>query len=130
MRKFHLSLAALTFGAFGLTGLYMHFVLDHLRELDLALRAFYRSRHIYILLAALLHAGLGAYIRPAINLRWLQFAGSAFVTASTLALIVAFFVESTTPNLRSPVSTLAIYSLTFGSLCHVLSGLRNQRPMD
>lgn len=130
MRNFHLSVALLTFGAFGLTGLYMHFALDHLRELELAQRAFYRSRHIYILLAALIHGGLGAYVRPAVGLRWLQLVGSALITASTLALVVAFFVEPTAPNLRSLVSSLAIYSLTLGTLCHVFCGLRTRRPID
>ncbi len=127
MRRFHLTLALLAFGAFGCTGLYMHFVHDHLRAVDLELRAFYRSRHIYILLAALIHACLGTYVRPALRLRGLQVLGSAIITASTVALVVAFFVEATAPTLRTLLSTLALEALAGGVALHVISGLRNQR---
>jgi hypothetical protein len=47
------------------TGQYMDKQLDHLRGMDLGPRALYRSAHIYILFASLLHLMLGAYLKQA-----------------------------------------------------------------
>ena len=127
MRAFHLTLASLTFITFLLTGLYMRFGLG---EVELADRVFYRSRHIYILLAALIHAGLGAYLRTVRGHRRLQVAGSGLLTASTVGLVVAFFTEGSTTELRSPVSTLAIYALPVGCLCHVVANLLAEKCAD
>ncbi len=123
----HVAFAVLAFGAFGATGLYMDRVLDHLRDMDLGVRMVYRSRHIYILMAALIHGGVGAYYRPVARLVWLQWIGSTLLIAATVGLLAAFVVDPNLPESRSPFSQLSIYGLAAGTALHLAAGLWSRR---
>jgi len=129
MRWFHVCLAVLALGAFGGTGLYMHFGHDHLRDTEVAIRAFWRSRHIYLLLIGLCELMLVAYARPMAKYRWLQFAGSTLFGMATVAIAIAFFVEVDEPTLRSPLSGWAIRGLVLGAVLHLFAGVRGQRDI-
>jgi len=124
MRRFHVGLAVLAIGAFLGTGLYMHFVHDHLRNTEVGIRAFWRSRHIYLLLIGLCELMLVAYARPLARFRWMQIAGSTLFGLATTAIAVAFFVEVDEPTLRSPLSGWAIRGLVLGAVLHLFAGVR------
>ena len=89
----------------------------------------FRSRHIYILLAGLINLGLGAYLSDR-SQGWrkvLQIAGSALVIIASLLMIAAFFYEPPIEGLKRTFTLPAILGLVFGVVCHVLSGLRQEK---
>jgi hypothetical protein len=127
MRRFHLWFGAAVVVAFLLTGQYMDRFHGHLEGLADGPRMLYRSRHIYILLAGLLHLGLGAYLarRRRGWARGAQLAGTALVAAATCLLVVAFFCEPPDGDLENvPYSRLGLYLIAGGTLAHVVSGVR------
>ncbi|HYP53873.1 MAG TPA: hypothetical protein VEQ42_10060 [Pyrinomonadaceae bacterium] len=124
MRRFHLIFGALLFVAFLLTGQYMDIYHNHLEGADYGRRMLMRSRHIYILLAALLNLGLGAYLTPR-RPAWrgaLQHTGSALIFAASVLLVAAFFYEPRWPALYTPLSRLGLYAILAGTLFHVFGG--------
>lgn len=125
MGTFHKIFGAALAAAFLLTGQYMDRVHNHLAGFPDGARMLYRSRHIYILLAALLNLALGAYYteRQGGLRRWLQRAGSALIVAASVLFVVAFFYEPTYTNFYTPYSRPAIYAVAWGTLLHLLSGL-------
>ncbi|MEN8143779.1 MAG: hypothetical protein ABFS14_02405 [Gemmatimonadota bacterium] len=127
MRRLHVVVGALLFGAFLATGIYMDLSLGHLRDMDQATRMFYRSRHIYILMAALLHAGIGAYYRMIPGRERIQKLGSLLTVAAGGGLVAAFFTEAVAADLRSSLSLYSIAALTLGTTLHLAAGLRRQR---
>lgn len=126
MRRFHLLFGAAVVLVFVLTGQYMDRFHNHLEGFADGPRMLYRSRHIYILLAGLVHLALGAYLarRPAGAGRALQLAGSAVLAFATSLLVVAFFREPPASDLENvPFSRAGLYLLASGALAHVLSGV-------
>jgi len=101
----------------------MHFAHDHLRDTEIAIRAFWRSRHIYLLLIGLTQLVLAAYVRPNSRFPWLQYVASSIYGLSTVAITIAFFSEVDEPTLRSPLSAFAIYGLVAGTVMHLTAGL-------
>lgn len=86
----------------------------------------YRSRHIYILLAALLNIGLGIYFSYSAQ-RWrrgFQIAGSTVIVVTTLVLIPAFFYEPGLGPTRTIFSRFGIIGIAFGLLLHFIGGPR------
>jgi hypothetical protein len=127
MKRFHLIFGWLLFLVFLLTGQYMDRFHNHLAEMMDGPRMLYRSRHIFILLTALLHLGIGSYFvyRKRTLQRGLQFTGSALITISPVLLILGFFIEPKLPGLETPYSHWAMYLVAFGTLLHFLSGIEN-----
>ena len=124
MRRAHLLLGALFLVAFVLTGQYMHRVHNHLEGMADGPRLLYRTRHIFILLTALLHLCLGAYLRVSPE-RWrkaLQAAGSLLVTVAGVLFLIAFFQEPNLQGLETPFSHDAAYAILVGVILHVGSG--------
>src|SRR4030095_9934829 len=95
MKRIHLFFGISLFVVFVLTGQYMDKFLNHLHGMADGPRLLYRSRHIYILLAALINIGLGTYLSYQTELwrRVLQIVGSFFVVLASAVAIVAFFYE-------------------------------------
>lgn len=125
MRRFHLLFGAAVVVVFVLTGQYMDRFHAHLEGLADGPRMLYRSRHIYILLAGLLHLCLGAYVaaRPGRPARALQLAGSVLVVAATCLLVAAFFYEPAWNDLDYvPLSRLGLYVIAAGAVAHALAG--------
>jgi hypothetical protein len=122
MRQLHRILGFLTLAAFLGTGQYMRHVLD-LDNLSLAEHFFNRSRHIYILGAALVHLALsvGVSLSPGGWRRWLQLFASGLLAMSSLLMVAGFFLES--PQLDpGQWARHGLYALLGGTLGHVLAG--------
>lgn len=82
MKRFHVVFGLAVLVVFLLTGQYMDRYHNHLEFMADGPRMLYRSRHIFILLAGLLHVGIGTYFssRPTATRRVLQIIGSILIT--------------------------------------------------
>ena len=98
---------------------------EHLHGMSDGPRMLYRSRHIYILLAAMLHFGIGAYFHDQLDTvrRALQLIGSFLITSASVLFIYAFFQEPTFTNLYAPYSRKGIFMLVGGTLLHVFANI-------
>lgn len=102
---------------------------NHLRGMADGPRMLYRSRHIYILLSAMLHLGVGSYFsyHPQTARRTMQLIGSLFITIASALFVYAFFYEPNLSGLYTPVSRNGIFLTAIGTLLHLLSGV-GMRP--
>lgn len=114
---------------FLLTGQYMDKFYNHLDGMPDAPRLLYRTRHIFILLAGLLNLAIGAYFTDRIQAwpRLIQLLGSLFIFAASFLFIIAFFYEPHLSDLHTPLSHWGTYTISAGSLLHVISGVRQDR---
>lgn len=126
MKRFHLIFGLLLFVAFLLTGQYMDKFHNHLEDAEIGVRMLYRTRHIFVLLASLIHVALGMYhqTRAGQRQRWLQYTGSLALASGSLMLVYAFFIEAKNRDLTTPYSHVALYALLLGVALHALSGIR------
>ena len=124
MKRFHFIFGLLMFVAFLLTGQYMDKFHHHLDGVEIGVRLLYRTRHIFILLASLIHLVLGLYhqTRAGQWQRRTQRAGSAALAGGALLLVYAFFSEAQARDLHTPYSHWAMYLLLLGIVLHVASG--------
>jgi hypothetical protein len=127
MKRFHLIFGFLLVIAFLLTGQYMDKVHNHLEGMADGPRMLYRTRHIFILLSALLHLGIGSYFiyRQQTTRRIVQLLGSLLITISPVLFIVGFFQEPKLVGLYTPLSHKGIYLIAVGTLLHLLSGVND-----
>lgn len=125
MKRFHLIFGLVVLVVFLLTGQYMDRYFNHLEGMPDGPRMLYRTRHIFILLAALLNLGLGRYLRidPTPLRRGLQIFGSMLIVGATILFIVAFFYEPNLVGLETPLSHRGMYAIATGTLLHLLSGI-------
>jgi len=130
MKRFHLIFGLLLFVSFLLTGQYMDKFHEHLRGMSDGPRMLYRSRHIYILLSAMLHLGIGAYFKYQLdNLRrTLQLIGSLLITIASLLFVYAFFEEPSMADLNTPYSRKGIFIIVGGTLLHLLANVNARQP--
>jgi hypothetical protein len=129
MKRFHLIFGLLLFVVFVLTGQYMDKFHEHLRTMSDGPRMLYRSRHIYILLAAMLHLGLGVYFSYQLDRvrRTLQLVGSLLITIASLLFVYAFFLEPTLTNLYTPHSRKGIFMLVGGVALHLFANVNSKQ---
>ncbi len=125
LRWLHIGVGGLGLITFLLTGLYMDRSLDHLRGMQDAPRALYRSGHIYILFSALLHVSLGAYvtIKNPIGIRVIQYIGSLSLVASLALFVYGFAVETPQAVVERPMTRAAIELSLAGVLLHAIAVL-------
>ena len=128
MRRFHFIFGLLLFVAFLLTGQYMDKFHNHLEATEIGVRMLYRTRHIFILLASLIHVVLGVYhqTRAGQWQRIVQSAGSTVLVGGSLLLVAAFFLDSPTRNLKTPYSHWGLYALLLGVTLHAVSNIKEQ----
>jgi hypothetical protein len=104
---------------FLLTGLYMDQVHNHLQDMADRSRMFYRSAHIYLLLAALLNLFLGVYLQ--INERTLikvfQYSISSIVLLCPVLFLLGFYFEyqHALVGFERPYSRAGSYLILFAS---------------
>ena len=132
MKKLHLIFGILIFVVFLLTGQYMDRMHNHLDGMPDGTRLLYRSRHIYILMASMVHLVLGVYLvrhNGRVH-RLLQVAGSLFLGIGTLLLLRAFMTEPATGISVTPFTQWGMYLLLAGVIFHILSGLRRGKSQQ
>ena len=115
---------------FLLTGQYMDRYLQHLRYMADGPRMLYRTRHIFILMAGLLHLGIGTYFSDGATTarRTSQLIGSIFITLASVLFTIAFFYEPHLQELHAPLSLVGMILIAVGTLLHLLSGVRLGKP--
>lgn len=84
-------------------------------------RLLMRSRHIYILFAALINIVLGIYLqlRPQTVLKILQFIGSVVIVFGSVLLVYAWYVETYGLQHYSDLSRNGIYITAAGVGLHL-----------
>lgn len=95
-------------------------------------RMLMRSRHIYILLAALTHILLGLYLRIEAKTwrRWLQIFGSVLLFAGTATLVWAFVYETYLTRHFSEASRWGLYLTLAGTVFHLFGEFRLKSKDD
>lgn len=119
----HLIAGAAGLLAFLATGLFMDRSLAHLAGMPDALRALYRSAHIYLLFSALLNMVLGSYLvlRRSTWGKGLQYVGSLFLLGSVVMFLYGFVIETPLGQIERPVIREAIYFSLAGVLIHAIA---------
>lgn len=122
MKRAHFILGITLVVVFLLTGQYMEYV--HNRELPDGARVLYRSRHIYILLNALINISLGLYIRflPSGWRRSFQLIGSILIMIAPVFLLAGFFHEPPRGADETKIAPYGIFATALGMLLHLVSG--------
>ena len=106
-RRVHWITGIATLVVFLLSGAYMRWIRE-VPQLDDVTRAVYRSRHLFILLAAVLNLALA--MAPPVKQRAAQ-AVSALALASPVLFVAAFAVEPAQGIHGAPFSQIALYLL-------------------
>ena len=124
MAKAHLIFGIIVFIVFLITGSFMDADFPDKDIIPQDFRLLMRSRHIYILLAALLHILLGLYLQISARVwrRYLQIFGSVMLVGGTVTLVLAFFYETYTTKQFSDASRLGLYFTLAGTIFHTLGG--------
>ena len=125
MRKAHLAVGILAVLAFLTTGQLIRHHEPPLSTMAAEARLLFRSRHIYILAAALVNLMLGLYAQPQSGWRGAtRSAGSVLVMLSPVLLVAAFAVEPA-HGFRQDMwwSASGLYTLFAGSMAHLASAI-------
>lgn len=95
-------------------------------------RLLMRSRHIYILLASLIHIVLGVYLQIHREFwrKLLQIFASALLFTGTILLIYAFIHETYSVKHFSEISRSGLYLTLAGTIFHLLGGFRLKSKND
>jgi len=123
MKRIHFITGLVAFVAFLATGMIMRFHDPPMTELSDAMRLFMRSRHIFILSAALLNLVAGCYLSPCPHgwRRVAQAIGSGLLILAPFPLVVAFFLDPKRNDLDAPISHIGLYALFAATVLHVVS---------
>ena len=121
MKWFHLAFGIALFFVFTQTGSLMRADFPDKDSIPQEFRLLMRSRHIYILFAALINIVLGVYLqlRPQIALKILQLVGSMVITIGSVLLVYAWYVETYGLQHFSDLSRNGIYITSFGVGLHL-----------
>ena len=111
---------------FLLTGQYMEYV--HNRTLPDGVRVLYRSRHIYLLLNALINIALGLYVQyaPSGWRRSLEIIGSVLIIVAPAFLLAGFFYEPSRGANQTIIAPYGIFATAIGILLHLVSAIRKR----
>lgn len=124
VRRAHLIAGLLAIAAFLMTGMIMRTHAPPMAGLSHEIRLMYRSRHLYILAAAIANLLLGLYLvrQPTVGRRILQHLGSMLFLIAPVLLVLAFAAEPpaglTDHTWRS---SLGQYALFGGGIAHLLA---------
>ena len=126
MKRIHLVFGLVLVLVFLLTGQYMEYV--HNRTLADAVRVLYRSRHIYLLLNALINITLGLYVlyAPSGWRRSLQIIGSVLIIVAPAFLLAGFFYEPPRGANQTIIAPYGIFATAIGILLHLVSAIRKR----
>ena len=127
MKRLHLIFGLVLVFLFLLTGQYMEYV--HNRLLPDGARLLYRSRHIYLLLNALVNISLGLYVQYAASgwRRTLQIVGSVLIIVAPVFLMTGFFYEPSRGVDHTSIAPHGIFATAIGVLLHLITYSRKGR---
>lgn len=127
MKRVHLIFGLVLVVVFILTGQYMEYV--HNRTLSDGMRVLYRSRHIYLLLNALINISLGLYVEYERSgwRRRLQVIGSILIMIAPAFLLAGFFYEPPRGADQTIMAPYGIFATAIGILLHLVSAIRKGR---
>ena len=131
MKWFHLIFGLALFFVFTTTGSYMRADFPDKDAISQEFRLLMRSRHIYILFAALINVVLGVYLqlRPQLVLKILQSRGSMVIAIGSVLLVYAWYVETYGLQHFSNLSRNGIYITALGVGLH-LFGIELRQKHD
>ena len=126
MKKLHLIYGLAMVVLFLLTGQYMEYV--HNRQLPDGARLLYRSRHIYLLLNALINISLGLYVQYSSGgwRRTLQIIGSVLIIVAPVFLLSGFFYEPRRGVEHTTIAPYGIFATAIGVTIHLISHARKR----
>jgi hypothetical protein len=126
MKRIHFVFGLMLVLVFLLTGQYMEYV--HNRTLPDGVRVLYRSRHIYLLLNALINITLGLYVQYAASgwRRSLQIIGSVLIIIAPAFLLAGFFYEPPRGANQTIIAPYGIFATAIGILLHLVSAIRRR----
>jgi len=126
MKRIHFVFGMVLVLVFVLTGQYMEYV--HNRTLSDGVRLLYRSRHIYLLLNALINITLGLYVQygPSGWRRSLQITGSVLIIVAPAFLLAGFFYEPPHGANQTIIAPYGIFATAIGILLHLVSASRRR----
>jgi hypothetical protein len=121
MKRFHLIFGLALFFVFTQTGSLMRADFPDKDLIPQDFRLLMRSRHIYILFAALINIVLGVYLqlRQQMALKILQLIGSAVIAIGSILLVYAWYVETYGVQHFSDLSRNGIYITAAGVGLHL-----------
>jgi len=127
MKRIHFVFGLVLVLVFLLTGQYMEYV--HNRTLPDGVRVLYRSRHIYLLLNALINITLGLYVQyaPSGWRRSLEIIGSVLIIVAPAFLLAGFFYEPTRGADQTIIAPYGIFATAIGILLHLVSAIRKRK---
>ena len=130
LRRVHLIVGIAGIVAFLLSGQLLGHHHPGMEQLSAELRMMYVSRHIYLLVGALVNAVLGLYLQLQLS-KWrrvVQIVGSIFILIPVLLLSMAFLTE---PPLgmagRSWRSLIGMVALFVGVMTHLVASIGARR---
>lgn len=114
MKRLHLVLGIVLVVLFLLTGQYMEYVQNP--TLPDGPRVLYRSRHIYILMNALINISLGLYLQYPEELwrRRVRIIGSTLILLAPLFLLAGFFYEPPRGAEQTIVAPYGVFATAIG----------------
>lgn len=126
MAYVHLAFGLILFVGFLVTGKFMRWDFPDKEAIPPELRILMRSRHIYILLASLIHLALGVYLRihAPIWRRVAQLFGSFLLVAGSVLFVWAFVYEAYQARNFSEISRFALYLTLAGVGLHLFGGFK------
>jgi len=126
MKRIHFVFGLVLVLVFLLTGQYMEYV--HNRTLPDGVRVLYRSRHIYLLLNALINIALGLYVQyaPSGWRRSLEIIGSVLIIVAPAFLLAGFFYEPSRGANQTIIAPYGIFATAIGILLHLVSANRRR----
>src|SRR4029453_1783460 len=127
MKKLHLIYGLAMVVLFLLTGQYMEYV--HNRQLPDGARLLYRSRHIYLLLNALINISLGLYVQYSSGgwRRTLQIIGSVLIIVAPVFFFWGFFYEPPRGFEHTTIAPYGIFATAIGVTLHLISHAGKRR---
>lgn len=121
LRRGHLAVGVIGLAIFPVTGAYMRIVYPQMLGVDDLKRMLLRSRHIYLLLTALVNLALGMYLPTTAGnriRRTLRSIGSLLVLPGPALLLTAFATEPGRADWQRPFSNPAVVATLVGVLLH------------
>ena len=123
INKFHFYFGLATFTGFVITGILMRMNIFETRETDILKRMMFRSNHIYILFASLLHLVI-SFVNPEIQttrLLWIKNFGSTLCILTTITLYIAFFIDPISESIQRDITRFSIVGLFSGLILLLLT---------